>query len=88
MAWKFEAHHLYRVVKEWHQDIDQSMRADRILIHDLHVGEVVRFRGPNMGKAEFLDAVGRLLVISSKVAFDVLEPANTACSRTPTNAKS
>lgn len=82
MAWKFEQHHLYRVVKEWHQDIHPSMRVDRIMVHDLHVGEVLRFRSPNLGMAEFLDPVGRLLVISGRDAFKVFEPANQAIQQT------
>lgn len=86
MAWKFEAHHLYKAVKEWHDDINPKMRVDRIMVHDVFVGNTFRFRGANLGRAEFLDPIGRLLCLSGKVAFQILQPANKRVQPTDTSA--
>jgi hypothetical protein len=69
---RFETGKHYRVKKVWRSDVNDDLRLQSIR-DDLAVDEVLRFRGPNMGFAEFIDNKGRIAFLSRAEAFDTFD---------------
>jgi hypothetical protein len=68
---EFKANQKYEVLKDWSEEIDPFFRSKNVR-HELKKGELVRFRSPNLGKAEFVDSGGKLIFLNPKVAFRII----------------
>jgi hypothetical protein len=70
---KFKRNKKYMVVKAWQdQPFNERFRI-RQLRYELKTGEVLRFRSKNIGKAEFLDNEGKLVILDFGVAFAIMD---------------
>jgi hypothetical protein len=69
---KFEHNKKYRVAKAWSNPPSDERFRMKQLRYELSVDEMLRFRGKNLGKAEFLDETGKLVILEPKVAFKIM----------------
>ncbi len=69
---RFESGKRYRVIKDLDSGVDRDLRMASIR-DTLHVDEVLRFRGPNLGFAQFIDDTGRTVFLSRKEAFTIFD---------------
>lgn len=66
----FKSKQWYKVIEDY--SIPNVLPRLRSFCYDLRIGDRLRFRGPNMGRAEFLTVDGRLVILKPKVAFRVV----------------
>jgi len=62
----------YQVTKPW-KDIPNRLFRISILCYEIGIGDIVTFRGPNLGKAEFITADGKLLILNKRTAFSIMK---------------
>lgn len=77
MLENFEYGKKYLVLKKWSRT-DHGIANERTSVDP---GELLRFVGPNWDGAWFRDAKGMKIVMPVKVAFRIMGPPNTACTR-------
>ena len=64
----------YKVKQDWEDDPPAKyIIRIKSLCYSVKVGDILKFRGPNLGHAEFITKDGKLLILSKSIAFRIFE---------------
>jgi len=69
---KFEAKKQYFVMEDYDYTPPSGWRRLKGICYKLTRGQPLRFRGPNLGNAEFWAEDGRVVILPPKVAFRIV----------------
>ena len=62
----------YLVIKDYTRDVLAGAKI-KAMAYSVSRGDSIKFRGKNLGRAEFLNKQGQLIILPYKVAFDILK---------------
>ena len=76
---EFKGGRWYEVIEDYDIPVTPLFKL-KTMCYELRRGDELRFRGPNLGRAEFFTVDGRLVILRPKVAFRVVGKLTTVAA--------